>query len=83
MPVHAVTFPQVVPHVAEDARFVSHPSEGEESQSRVPAAHATHAPPEQICAPLVHGVALPHCPVASQTCTPLPAHCLAPGVQIP
>jgi hypothetical protein len=81
--VHAVTFPQVVPHVDDEERLVSHPSEGEPSQSRVPAAHATHAPPEQVCVVAVHAAAAPHWPLESQVCTPLPEHCFAPGVHTP
>ena len=34
-------------------------------------------------AELLHAVPAPHCPVPSQTCTPLPEHCVAPGVHTP
>ena len=30
-----------------------------------------------------HATAVPKVPVLSQTCTPLPEHCFAPGVHVP
>ena len=30
-----------------------------------------------------HGDAVPHCPLASQVCTPLPEHWVAPGEHTP
>jgi hypothetical protein len=39
-----------------------------------------HAPLAQNAVLPVHATALPHCPHALHVCTPLPEHCVAPGV---
>jgi hypothetical protein len=47
----------------------------------VPGAHTPHVP---VAALQVYGHATgaPHCPLASQVCTPLPEHRVAPGVHV-
>jgi len=65
---------QLVPQL--ESRFVafSQPSDAEPLQSRVPAAHDTQAPPEQICVVDAHATAVPHAPLELQVWTPLPEH---------
>jgi hypothetical protein len=44
--------------------------------------HATHAavPESQYGVPAAHATVVPHWPLALHVCTPLPTHCLSPGV---
>jgi hypothetical protein len=48
----------------------------------VPGTHTPVHDPE-MHAELVHEVGAPHVPVVLHVCTPLPAHWVAPGVQMP
>jgi hypothetical protein len=52
------------------------------AQRRAPFAQTpTQAPPEQVW--FEQATALPHWPMMSQVCTPLPEHLVAPGTQTP
>ena len=40
----------------------------------------THVPLPEHVMPAPHDTGLPHCPQALHVCTPVPEHCLVPGV---
>jgi hypothetical protein len=81
--VHTARFAQLVPQVTVDVRSVSQPSDGEPSQSLVPGAQATHAPPEQICVCAGQMAGELHWPPDEHVWTPLPEHRVAAGAHTP
>jgi len=74
---------QVVPQDAFVSMGFSQPFAADPSQLRTVAPQATQAPLVQVCVSAAQATAEPHWPLPLHVCTPLPEHCVVPGVHTP